>query len=203
MSTGKFIRGPQVSTVNTVPVFLGTSGTQVGNASNLSSENGSITPTTAIQTIGTAANPFSNLWLKDCTRPFYEEGTFVLNLSCPINPGSLSIVYAGQTGTFKRLGNVVDVNICLSIMTIVLNTAAGDAFLDGFPFSASERGVLSTDYQLVNTPGGTTNTLVEVQKGTTRGAVTFYQDNTENLSLDVTAISSGDIFKISGSYLIE
>lgn len=203
-TTGKIVRGPATSALGGVPIFQGRSGAQVVNNSNLSiDEMGDLVPRRTDQTLGIPSNPFSNVYLADHTRPLYEEGTFTPALSCPVSPGTLSISYTCQVGTYRRIANMVYVNVQIAITTIVLNGASGDAFFENFPFAAQFGCALDVDYTLINTPGGTINSCLTIQKGGTTGIMTFNQDATDNINLLISNLSAGDSVLISGSYSVE
>src|SRR5690606_28138668 len=126
-------------------------------------------PRTTTQTLGVPNFPFENNYLS--TTPFYEEGTFLPEISCPVLPENLSISYACRSGTYRRIGGMVFLNLRLAIANIAFNGASGYAYFQNLPFTGQDASVLNIEYQIINTPGTTIGTVFEVQKDLPRAVV--------------------------------
>jgi cytoskeletal protein CcmA (bactofilin family) len=64
----------------------------------------------------------------------YEEGTFTPTLSFNV-PGTLSVTYSAQSGSYVKIGASVHVTIYLVTATFVPGTATGSFLINGIPFT--------------------------------------------------------------------
>lgn len=200
-ATGKIVRGPAVSTNRGVPVFQGRSGILLANNSLLSiDKDDNLVPRTTTQTLGVPNFPFQNIYFNSSS--FYEEGTFLPEISCPVLPENLSISYTCRSGTYRRIGGMVFLNLRLAIANIALNGASGYAYFQNLPFTGLDTSVLNIEYQIINTPGATIGTVFEVQKDLPRAIVIFNEDASANDVLLITALSNGDSIHVSGVYAV-
>lgn len=194
------VRGPSTGVaLNSLPRFTNIRGRDVADIGILVEGQNLVSNGTA--TLGTATSPFSNIHLKDVTVPFYSEGSFTPELSCLVNPGDLDVTYSTQTGSYVRIGNVVYVNIRLTIATITLNTASGTAFIINYPFTAAANHLLNTDVDFIDPAGTNTVTITsEIGLNKTRSFINLTRDNANTLLLLVSAIGATDNIFISGEY---
>tara|TARA_A100000171_G_scaffold53092_1_gene76744 strand:- start:19052 stop:19858 length:807 start_codon:yes stop_codon:yes gene_type:complete len=66
----------------------------------------------------------------------YEEGTFTPTFTAA-TPGDLSVTYNIQSGSYTRIGNIVHVNMDISV-DITYTTASGAVNIGGLPFTAGD-----------------------------------------------------------------
>ena len=68
---------------------------------------------------------------------YYGEGTFTPGLTFA-TPGTLATAAgASNSGSYTRIGNLVQYNIDLDLSTLTLGTASGELRITGLPFAAA------------------------------------------------------------------
>ena len=65
---------------------------------------------------------------------WYEEGNWTPTFTFG-TPGDLNIVYSSQVGKYTRIGRTVHVEMTLATSTFTHTTAAGNATINGLPFT--------------------------------------------------------------------
>lgn len=194
--------GPPVSRVNSIPRFADTKGKAIADSEFLIDDDGNLGSN--CKNLGSLSAPFDNLYLNGVVDEFYEEGTFTPGLTCLVNPGSLTVTFTVQTGLYIRVGNLVYINIRMTIDTIdtAVGTASGDAFITGLPFVSAERSVLHTDMGGVDAPGTTTVTVVaNALQDDDQLVIDFVRDNAGTLRLQIGGILATNELNVSGIYV--
>lgn len=191
--------GPPTANVNSIPRLVGTNGRAVADSEILIDADDNLTAPT--KSLGTVAAPFDNLYLAGVNGEFYREGTFTPDVSCQVNPGSLTVTFTTQTGLYRKVGNLLFVNIQLTVDTIALGggPASGNAYVTGLPFAATTSSLLSADPAGLDPPGTNSVTIVgNVEQTTTRATINFVRDNAVTLLLQITDLLAGDQINLSG-----
>lgn len=66
----------------------------------------------------------------------YDEGTFTPEITCT-SPGTLSITYSAQVGTYTRIGDICFVEVNVRTSSVTLGTASGNIRIAGLPFNTN------------------------------------------------------------------
>lgn len=106
----------------------------------------------------------------------YEEGTWTPEISF-VSPGTLSVSYATQDGTYTKIGNIVTVR-CAINFTPTLGTASGSFKVTGLPFTGispslgnAGSGAISNTNSSFTWPAGTTQITIQVNPGATEAGI--------------------------------
>lgn len=196
------VRGPPTfSTGRAVPRFVNMDGDQLGNTDLIVDADGDPYPATSSQTLGTTTHPIANIYLSGLPRAFYEEGQFIPGMTAA-TPANLSIVFAGRSGYYQRLGNLVFVNFGMAISSIALNGASGDALFTDLPFTSSQTCLLQINMQEVNTvTGNVMNLTAQVNAGETRAVIRQTVDGgLASVNLPIGDVDPTNLFTVTGCY---
>jgi len=171
--------------------------------------SGNLHPSAGTPSVGTLAAPYGDLFLSGIGETFYEEGTFS---SAPIitdeagNPPD-TITYTEQTGIWKRIGNLVFVNIRMTTSAFSVGAVTGELQIRNFEKTAAQSTVLPCSFQIIDPTGNNQGiaTVAEIQSGGTYAIVRVSKDNNPSEVIQIEEIEADGgvlFFYISGCYPI-
>jgi len=105
----------------------------IDNANDVTVSAGNLKIGTAAKGIDFSANSHAAGMTSELLN-WYEEGTWTPTFTFG-TPGNLNIVYSSQVGKYTRIGRTVHVEMTLATSTFTHTTAAGNATINGLPFT--------------------------------------------------------------------
>jgi len=167
---------------------------------------GSSTASDARTALGVAIGSDVQAWDADLDTlaSTYVTGTWTAGLTgSSVAPDS--ITYTNQSGVYTRIGNVVFCHCIVQINAFTLGSGAGNLTLTGLPVTSANNGVLAVGNVVTSNVDFSTSTAYVNLLVNTNAQTAIFVESKDNAAVSVvplSAVASGDLFRISFNYLV-